>query len=141
MRNVRAAQRPVPTPAAQAVFAENFERVPEAAADARHLVRKALEVWHMLQLADTATLVLTELVSNAIRHAQGEGMRVNVARLTEQRVRVSVLDWDCTRPRIQEPDPVAERGRGLFIVETESVTWGVDMLPGGKRVWAELEAP
>lgn len=139
MRKVRSALRPAHP--ASAVYAESFERVPQSAAAARHLVSGALEIWRLPQLADTATLVLTELVSNAIRHASGEGMRVNVTRLTGQRVRVSVLDQDCTRPRMQEPDPGGERGRGLFIVNAESVSWGVDVLPGGKRVWADLEAP
>jgi anti-sigma regulatory factor (Ser/Thr protein kinase) len=99
-----------------------------------------LGVWQLPQLADAATLVLTELVSNAIRHAQGEGMRVNVMRLAERRVRVSVLDRDCTRPQMREPNPGEERGRGLFIVDSESAEWGVDLLPGGKRVWADLAA-
>jgi serine/threonine-protein kinase RsbW len=132
MRKARLARRPAPT--ASAAYAENFERVPQSAAAARHLVSGALEIWHLPQLADTATLVLTELVSNAIRHASGEGMRVNVTRLTRHRVRVSVLDRDCTHPRMQDPDPGGERGRGLFIVNAESVSWGVDVLPGGKRV-------
>ena len=139
MRNARLALRPAP--AVATVYAENFERTPESAAAARDLISEALDVWHLPQLADTATLVLTELVSNAIRHAQGEGMRVNVTRLTEQRVRVSVLDRDCTLPQIQDQDPDEERGRGLFIVNAESASWGVDLLPGGKRVWADLEAP
>jgi anti-sigma regulatory factor (Ser/Thr protein kinase) len=137
MRNVRLALSAAPT--APTVYAENYERVPESAAAARRLVGQALDSWGLACLADTATLVLTELVSNAIRHASGEGMRVNVTRLTERRVRVSVLDRDCSRPRMQEPEPGGERGRGLFIVNAESAAWGVDLLPGGKRIWADLD--
>jgi anti-sigma regulatory factor (Ser/Thr protein kinase) len=124
------------------VYAENYERVPEAAASARHLAGLALGVWHLPQLADTAALVLTELVSNAVRHASGEGMRVTIIRLDARCVRVSVLDRDCTRPQMRTPDPDTEGvgGRGLLLVEALSASWGVDVLPGGKRVWADLEA-
>lgn len=139
MRSVRLARRPAPALAVPTAYAQNYARIPESAAAARRLVSEALEVWNLSQVADTATLITTELVSNAIRHARGEGIRVNVMRLTEQRVRVSVLDRDCTRPQMQEPDPGGEEGRGLFIVNAESVDWGVDVLPGGKQVWADLE--
>ncbi|MBM9506758.1 ATP-binding protein [Actinacidiphila acididurans] len=140
MRSVRAALCPPRTPAVPTEYAKSYERVPESAAAARHLVSEALHVWHLPQLADTAALITTELVSNAIRHAKGEEMRVDVTRLTEQRVRVSVVDQDSTRPQMQEPDPGGEGGRGLFLVNAESSGWGVDVLPGGKRVWADLEA-
>lgn len=130
----------LPAVPAQTTFAENFERVPESAARARRLVLQALDAWCLPQLADAATLVLSELVSNAVRHAQGDGMRVNVTRLSERRVRVSVLDRDSTRPRVQAQDPTEVRGRGLFIVDSEAARWGVNLLPGGKRVWADLEA-
>lgn len=127
-----------PTSAVPTAFAENYERVPEAAGAARALAGEALEVWCLPQLMDPVRLVMTELVTNAIRHARGEGMRVSVLRLTGDRVRISVLDRDCTRPELQRPDWANERGRGLRIVDAESATWGVDLLPGGKRVWAEL---
>lgn len=129
-----------PRATAPAVYAENFERVPESAAAARHLVSGALAAWRLEELADTATLVVTELVSNAVRHATGEGMRVGVMRIGGQRVRVAVLDRSRDRPQVQAPDPDAVRGRGLCIVSAESAQWGVDVLPGGKRVWADLEA-
>jgi len=129
-----------PAPEVQQVFAENLERAPKSAGVARELLAAALDAWHLGQLADTAALVLSELVSNAIRHASGEGMRVSIARLTSRRVRVSVLDRDSTRPCMQSPDLDGVGGRGLFIVDAESVSWGVDLLPDGKRVWADLEA-
>jgi anti-sigma regulatory factor (Ser/Thr protein kinase) len=141
MRNVSLKRRPVPARPVQTAYAENFERVPESAAAARRLVSRALEVWDLPQLADSAVLIMAELVSNTVRHAQGEGMRVHVMLVTDRRVRVSVLDRDSTRPQMrnQESDDDEEGGRGLYIVDAESVSWGVDLLPGGKRVWADLE--
>lgn len=130
-----------PQPAVPIMYAENYERVPESAGAARRLVVRALETWQLAQLADTATLVVTELVSNAVRHACGDGMRVTVLRMSDRRVRVSVTDRDPARPRVQDQDPQQERGRGLIIVAAESERWGVELLPGGKQVWSELVAP
>lgn len=139
MRSLRLGRRPGSAFTGPAAYARDFERVPESAAAARRLLVRALELWGLPQLADTATLVLSELVSNAVRHASGEGMRVNVTRVGARRVRVSVFDRDTTRPRVQDQDPGAERGRGLFIVSAAAASWGVELLPGGKNVWAELE--
>lgn len=138
MLSLRSARRPARSLSAQITFAENFERIPQSAVAARRLLALALDAWDLGQLADSAVLVLSELVSNAVRHASGEGMRVTVTRVGAGRVRVAVLDRDTTRPRVQDPDPGAERGRGLIIVDSESADWGVDLLPGGKRVWADL---
>ncbi|WP_225846875.1 ATP-binding protein [Streptomyces sp. HPF1205] len=122
------------------MYAENFERVPGAATAARRLVSTALDAWELSQLADPATLVVSELVSNAVRHATGEGMRITVHRLPTGRVHLAVLDRDPTRPQVQPPTPDGVSGRGLLLVEAMSFAWGVDMLPGGKRVWSVLEA-
>jgi anti-sigma regulatory factor (Ser/Thr protein kinase) len=126
---------------APGVYVDTYERLPESAAAARRLVRHALETWQMPQLADTALVVLTELVSNAVRHASGAGMRVTIVRLTERRVSVSVTDRDSARPQMRIPDLVETGGRGLCIVTALSASWGVDLLPSGKRVWADLEVP
>jgi anti-sigma regulatory factor (Ser/Thr protein kinase) len=115
-------------------------RTPESAAAARRLVVRALAVWDLPELADAAALVVSELVSNAVRHASGARMRVTVARVDERRVRVAVLDGDRTRPRVRCPGPGGERGRGLLIVAAEAVAWGADLLPGGKCVWADCTA-
>jgi signal transduction histidine kinase len=130
---------PITLPTGPAWYAENFERVEESAAAARRLVSKALAAWRMEQLNDPARSVLTELVSNAVRHADGQGMRVNVQRMDGRRVRVSVLDRSLVRPVVRHPGPDGEGGRGLYIVDAMSACWGVDELPGGKRVWAEVE--
>lgn len=120
--------------------AASFERTPESARDARRLVRDTLKDWGLAHLADQAELVVTELVSNAVRHAKGEGLRVTVDRLPTGRVHLAVLDRDPARPQIRPPTPDGVSGRGLLLVDAMSFAWGVDMLPGGKRVWAVLEA-
>lgn len=132
-----AGDRTVPV---EQAFAESLGRVPESAAEARHLVAAALKAWSLPQLVEDAELVMTELVSNAVAHTAGECIRVNVLRLSDRRVRISVADRDRKRPTRREPDVCGERGRGLLLVEACSSKWGVRVLPGGKAVWSELEA-
>lgn len=136
-RGAVAGDRTVPV---EQAFAESLGRVPESAAEARHLVAAALKAWSLPQLVEDAELVMTELVSNAVAHTAGECIRVNVLRLSDRRVRISVADRDRKRPTRREPDVCGERGRGLLLVEACSSKWGVRVLPGGKAVWSELEA-
>lgn len=121
------------------LHARSMARVPQSARTARVLVAAALKGWGLLQLADDAELVVAELVSNAVTHASGPGMRVSVVRVTGQRIRVSVIDPDRTLPQARPFDVERERGRGLLLVEAISCRWGVQLLRGGKAVWAELE--
>jgi anti-sigma regulatory factor (Ser/Thr protein kinase) len=125
--------------AVEGLVAESLKRVPEAANLARHLVRGALASWELPGLSDAAGLLVTELVSNAVRHATGDELRVDIARLVRGQVRISVLDQDRTKPTIKPLSLEEESGRGLLLIEAMSAAWGVDLLPGGKRVWAELE--
>jgi anti-sigma regulatory factor (Ser/Thr protein kinase) len=129
--------RPAPV---EHAFAKDLERVPEAAAQARHLVAHALQAWSLPQLMEDAELIVSELVSNTVAHAVGDCIQVTMLRLSRQRVRISVVDRDSRRPKRRAPDADGERGRGLLLVEACSSEWGVRVLPGGKSVWSELEA-
>lgn len=139
MRSARSLPRPTPPSPVPPLFAVNMERIPESAGLARRLVIEALDAWHLQQLADAAALVLSELVSNAVNHASGDGMRVSVSRINDRRVRLAVIDRDRKRPQVRAPGPDAEGGRGLLLVSLTSADWDVDLLPGGKRVWADIE--
>ena len=91
-----------------------------------------------------ASLVLTELLSNAILHASplgGTTLRVTWA-LAEGWVEVAVSDGGGeTEPRPQHPPPSATGGRGLAIVEHLSQCWGVHTSDRGTTVWAVMPAP
>ncbi|MEE4543689.1 ATP-binding protein [Streptomyces sp. V4-01] len=124
----------------QPVVAANYERVPSACPAARTLVAGALRAWGLADLTD-ADLVLSELVSNAIRHAEGDGMRVTALRLSGRRVRIGVIDRGRGRPTVQALTADGESGRGMWLVASLSAAWGVQVLPGGKCVWSEMEGP
>jgi anti-sigma regulatory factor (Ser/Thr protein kinase) len=91
-----------------------------------------------------ATLVLSELLSNAIRHARPlPGRTVRVAwTLLDESLQVSVSDGGgATRPHAGHPSPSSLGGRGLAIVECLSSTWGIRASDGVITVWAVLPAP
>ena len=91
-----------------------------------------------------ATLVLSELLSNAIRHARplpGALIQVSWA-LGDRSLTVSVRDGGShTRPHAGHPSLSALGGRGLAIVECLASTWGVQDSTAGVTVWAILPAP
>ena len=86
---------------------------------------------------EVASLLVSELVTNAIQHA---GSEVNVhLEVSADLVRVEVDDASPRAPlRLVVPED-AERGRGLQLVEALASSWGVDQVPGdGKKVWFEV---
>jgi anti-sigma regulatory factor (Ser/Thr protein kinase) len=123
------------------VVTESLPRMAASASIARDIVRQAVETWGLAGLADSATLVVTELVANAVMHARGDSIRVTVTRVAQRRVWVAVVDRAPVSELPRPSDPLAEGGRGLFLVQAVSAGWGVDDLGWGKRVWAELQVP
>ena len=87
-----------------------------------------------------AALVISELVTNALRHGLGE----IVARATiggDGHVDVSVTDAGAEQPVLQAVDPERVGGVGLHVVAQVSDEWGVAQFPGGKTVWAKIAIP
>jgi anti-sigma regulatory factor (Ser/Thr protein kinase) len=125
--------------------------LPSAAPWARRMTRQLLEEWQLETLSDTALLVVSELVTNAVK-ASGNldcpGLRPlswQMLALTVQHtgagVRLEVWDPNPVRPALQQPDPSSEGGRGLLIVECLADQWGHYTADGGKVVWCELAPP
>ncbi|MYT10260.1 MULTISPECIES: SpoIIE family protein phosphatase, partial [Streptomyces] len=113
-------------------------RVPEAARHARRFTRRTLRVWGVREDAmDTALLVVSELVTNALVHTGGQ-VRLDLT-LIGRRLRVSVAD---TSPRTPaKPTNIgweATGGRGILLVEAVSAAWGSVPVSGGKQVWSEI---
>ncbi|WP_184540815.1 ATP-binding protein [Streptosporangium becharense] len=110
---------------------------------ARDVTRSTLRGWGLAELSDDAALVVSELVTNAVRYAlcssaQGESAPITLVLLhLSPHVLLAVTDPSDEVPTPKEPDFVSEHGRGLYIVETYSQRWGWDHLNrGGKAVWA-----
>jgi anti-sigma regulatory factor (Ser/Thr protein kinase) len=116
----------------------DFPDDPASAAAARRFTREALSGLAS-QLIEQATLVVSELASNAIRHAHSDFTVTIDASVDE--VRIEVSDDNGDLPVRGTPDLTAPAGRGLFIVEALSRQWGVTTTPGGKAVWAVLSIP
>jgi anti-sigma regulatory factor (Ser/Thr protein kinase) len=110
---------------------------PTAAGTARRALRELLDDADRGDLADTALLLVSELVGNAARHVGG-AVRVR-AGLRAGVLLVEVSDEQQDAPVLAGvPDDLQEGGRGLLLVERLADRWGSDPLPSGKRVWFEL---
>ncbi|WP_433223919.1 ATP-binding protein [Microtetraspora malaysiensis] len=114
---------------------------------ARDVTRSTLDEWGLSELGDDAALVVSELVTNAVRYALYPGKTRDESPITLTLVHLSpdillvVADPSDEVPTPKEPDFISEHGRGLYIVETYSQEWGWDALDnGGKAVWARFRA-
>ena len=88
------------------------------------------------ELADCATLLTSELVTNAVLHA-GTSMALTLHVLPD-RIRVDLADASPAIPSVKDYGPDAATGRGLSLFETLASDWGVQPVEGGKVVWFEL---
>ncbi|MDQ1286924.1 MAG: hypothetical protein QG622_489 [Actinomycetota bacterium] len=86
---------------------------------------------------DTAALLLTELVSNAVRHSD-QSFRAQVE-LMDRRLRVEVEDTSERMPVLRQPEAAATEGRGLRLVDTLATSWGAQLEEQGKVVWFEMD--
>ncbi|POX52842.1 phosphatase [Streptomyces sp. Ru72] len=111
----------------------------DSAARTRALASPLLRRWDTSdQARDSALLVISELVTNAVRFGTGP---VTV-RLVRARGRLSceVGDAGNGRPRLRRGELLDDGGRGLHVVHKLTTRWGVRWTNTGKAVWAELEA-
>jgi CheY-like chemotaxis protein/anti-sigma regulatory factor (Ser/Thr protein kinase) len=111
-----------------------------SAREARRFVTSALDDWGIGDVAEVVTLLVSELVTNAIVHAESE---VDVVvQLTPEVARVEVSDTSEAEPVIRPTGQEDESGRGLAIVDSFSRAWGVrPRHGGGKTIWFEVVRP
>jgi serine phosphatase RsbU (regulator of sigma subunit)/anti-sigma regulatory factor (Ser/Thr protein kinase) len=109
-----------------------------SASRARSLIRRPLRRWELQELLPTAELLVSELVTNAVRYAQGKiGLRL----IYERGLVCEVFDDSAALPRLRHPDDSDERGRGLQVVSQLAQRWGARRAAAGKIVWCELPLP
>ncbi|MFJ3500924.1 SpoIIE family protein phosphatase [Streptomyces sp. NPDC090135] len=110
---------------------------PEDAAPgrARRLARRALARWDLEELTDSVELLISEVVTNAVRYAERP---VTLRLLRTDVLRCEVGDDSPQLPRQRRARDTDEGGRGLFLVNRLARRWGATRLSGGKVVWFEL---
>jgi anti-sigma regulatory factor (Ser/Thr protein kinase) len=110
---------------------------PGSAPRARATVAEHTTTWGFgEELCEDATLIVTELVANAIRHA-GTTIGVRLRRIPEG-LRLEVSDGSPRPVRPASPSLLDEGGRGLALVDALATHYGVEGHPTGKTVWVEL---
>jgi anti-sigma regulatory factor (Ser/Thr protein kinase) len=100
---------------------------------ARRLVTEATTELHR-DVVETALLLTSELVTNAVRYGQAQSVSLCVT-LTDGQLWVEVDDNATTPPTRRLSDQQAERGRGLILVNALASHWGVKRRNRGKVVW------
>lgn len=107
---------------------------------ARQATREVLASWHVAHLEETAVLFVSELVTNAVRHAcTGGSMLVLRLEAAGTSLRIEVHDTDPRWPQPGTPTGLDESGFGFVIVDALANSWGVSETEQGKAVWAELD--
>jgi len=132
----------------------NLAAVATAVGCSRLFVRTTLKQWHLEALTDDAELLVSELVTNAVkktgitrpspRFTELTGLAMLQVRLAILRhgLVVEVWDQDTSAPTVKSVEDLDESGRGLFIVQTLAKRWSFYRPEGGgKWVWAELAFP
>ncbi|WP_327291440.1 ATP-binding protein [Streptomyces sp. NBC_01198] len=137
---------PLPERADAPVLDIRFPRRPEQVAQARRATHLTLTSWGLPDAAvETTVLVVSELVTNAVRHARsapGREIALRITRTGVHHIRVEVADAGDGLPRPRTALPDDESYRGLALVAALTTRNGVTPRPHGigKTVWAEIDA-
>ncbi|NJP50859.1 SpoIIE family protein phosphatase [Streptomyces sp. SBST2-5] len=113
-------------------------REPRSVGRAREFARDQLLHWDMEALVDTTELLVSELVTNALRYGEGE---IRLRLLLDRTLVCEVWDSGLVQPRRRRARDTDEGGRGLQLVGLLSAAWGSRRTPRGKTVWFELPLP
>jgi anti-sigma regulatory factor (Ser/Thr protein kinase) len=100
-------------------------------------VATILRAWGRDEGLGDVLLVVSELVTNAVVHALGGAVDLTVS-LIDSVVRIEVVDRSTVMPEQHPPTDDGTNGRGLLLVDAVAETWGAELGPSGKRVWAEV---
>jgi two-component sensor histidine kinase len=103
------------------------------------VVREQLHEWGLSSLADQTELMVSELVTNAVRHAHGR--RIELRLIRGDTLLCEVDDDDHTLPTLLSAGPTDEYGRGLRVVSRLAREWGTSRTGSGKTVWFEMTLP
>ncbi|KUL33834.1 protein phosphatase [Streptomyces sp. NRRL F-4489] len=108
---------------------------PSAVAAARRSAAGQLARWGLPDLEFSTELIISELVTNALRHASGPiGLRM----IRAEALICEVSDGSSTAPHLRHARTTDEGGRGLFLIARYALRWGARYTAHGKIIWAEL---
>ncbi|MFF8679610.1 SpoIIE family protein phosphatase [Streptomyces sp. NPDC015237] len=122
-----------------AVAEWRLARDPSEVGRARAAVREQLHDWGLPRQADAAGLMVSELVTNAVRHSHARPVELRLVRADT--LLCEVDDDDHELPALRTAGPDDETGRGLRVVSTLAREWGASRTRTGKTVWFELTLP
>ncbi|MEY9989139.1 serine phosphatase RsbU (regulator of sigma subunit)/PAS domain-containing protein/anti-sigma regulatory factor (Ser/Thr protein kinase) [Streptomyces sp. V4I8] len=111
---------------------------PAAVAGMREAVSQKLEAWDLSEFGFTMELILSELITNAIRYGAGP---IHVRLIRDRTLICEVADGSSTSPHLRYAATTDEGGRGLFLVSQMAERWGTRYTPQGKVIWAEQALP
>ncbi|MEU5208603.1 SpoIIE family protein phosphatase [Streptomyces sp. NPDC020742] len=111
---------------------------PAVVGSARALAGRQLAAWGMEELLFTTELVVSELVTNAIRHGAGP---ITLRLIRQDTLICEVSDTGSSAPHLRHARTTDENGRGLFIIAQLTSRWGTRYTPTGKIIWTEQEVP
>ncbi|MDQ0829410.1 PAS domain S-box-containing protein [Streptomyces achromogenes] len=111
---------------------------PAAVSEVRARATRQVAAWGLTDLAMTSELIVSELVTNAVRYATPP---IRLRLLRDARLTCEVTDASSTAPRLKHARITDEGGRGLFLVAQLAHRWGTRYTADGKVIWAEQEIP
>lgn len=106
---------------------------------ARQVTREVLGAWRLAGVEETAVLLVSELVSNAVRNAKGSDLITLELQAMPTRLRIEA--YRC-QPGLVAPRTAGEfddLGFGCALVESLASRWGVRETVTGTTIWAELD--
>lgn len=134
---LRAMEEPAPLLLGELTLPAERESVPRA----RRFSRSVTTASGIGHAADDAEVLVSELVTNAVRHAPIPGAALCLRLLRAgARLRIEVHDQSAAVPRTRQVDLMEETGRGWFLVAVMADRHGTDHTPSGKSVWCEVLA-
>ncbi|AYN30675.1 hypothetical protein DUI70_0172 [Streptomyces albus] len=122
--------------APQAVAEWTYPAEPEVVSRARAAAMGQLTAWGLQDLAPSTELIVSELLTNAVRYAGGP---VRLRLIRDQFLVCEVSDPSNTQPRLRRSSSLDEGGRGLFLVAQLASRWGSRYGRTGKTIWAEQQ--
>jgi anti-sigma regulatory factor (Ser/Thr protein kinase) len=111
---------------------------PAVVATSRRLVEHQLTTWGLSELAFETELIISELVTNAIRYGSAP---IHLRLIYDRSLICEVSDGTSTAPHVRRAGPGDEGGRGLYLVGQLGERWGTRFGPHGKTIWCELALP